>query len=344
MGGRPTIPRPAFFLLLVIHSIAAAGQNQAASEQAVRESYKRMEQADRQGDGQLWFTLRDRKTLDSMDARVREAILKGGRRRPAVKYEAIAVRVRGAQAVLTGKVTDSEGGTVQYGAILFALEDQQWKIAREQWGDAPFDPFLLSAWLLPENGSFLRAGAPWKDVPYAAPNPEALGKQEMPWKIQATMDQSFLYLRFEANAPLPLPGAKLGPQTGRTGSTGGLPPPPPMRIKVLPAGDTPTDPEYVVAVSDLVTTHGGFESQEGDRYSVAYSLFVRNAAGDDIFQSSIGDGTASPMLAVEGRFIDAKLPLTGLGVDGFGVPKIELVEADSALRLLPYKVEPFAGQ
>jgi hypothetical protein len=74
-------------------------------------------------------------------------------------------------------------------------------VAREQWSDRPFDPFVLFAWLPPEAGAFLRDGAPWKGIAYATPNPRVLGKSEMPWKIQATMDESYLYVRFEANAP-----------------------------------------------------------------------------------------------------------------------------------------------
>src|SRR6202011_3681608 len=100
-----------------------------------------------------------RKTLDSMDATVKEAIRKGGRSRPAVQYEVVAIHTLGTQAVLTGKVADPQGGTVQYCMLLFGMEDQQWKIGREQWSDTPFDPFVLSAWMPPEDGAFLRAGA-----------------------------------------------------------------------------------------------------------------------------------------------------------------------------------------
>lgn len=342
---RLMIARSAISLLMLSQAATLAGQNWTGAQQGVMEAYKRMEEADRKGDPQLWFTLRDRKTLDSMDAKVKESIRKGGRSRPAVQYEVHAIRALGTRAVLAGKVTDPQGGTVQYAAVLFGIEDQQWKISREQWSDTPFDPFVLSAWMPPEDGAFLRAGAPWKRVPYATPNAQVLGKQEMVWKIQATVDESFVYVRFEANAAVLQAGAKLGQQAGKTGTTGGLPPPPPMRIKVVPSGDPPpTDPEYVISVSDLVTTHRGFDTKgkpDANRYSVAYSLFVKNGAGEDIFQSMIGEDATSRLLAVQGRFIDVKLPLSGLGVDGPGMPKISMEEADSVFRVLPYKVEAF---
>ena len=212
----------ALLILPLVLAAALAAQNRPADEQGVLVAYRQMEEADRHGDGRLWFSLRDRKTLDSMDARVKEMILKGGRARPSVQYDVLAVRVRGTQAVLSGKVTDSQAGTTQYATVQFKVEDNQWKVAREQWSDRPFDPFVLSAWLPPEEGAFLRDGTPWKAIAYATPNPRVLGKSEMPWKIQATMDESFLYARFEANALLLAPGARLGPQAARRTRFAGL--------------------------------------------------------------------------------------------------------------------------
>jgi len=331
-------------ILPVSLAASLAAQNPSADEQAVLVAYRQMEQADRNGDGQLWFSLRDRKTLDSMDARVKEMILQGGRARPSVHYEALAAKVRGSQAVLAGKLTDPEGGTTQYGTVLFKLEDQSWKVAREQWSDRPFDPFLLSAWLPPGEGAFLRDGAPWKAIAHAMVNTQVLAKSEMPWRIQATMDESFVYVRFEANAQLLAPGSKLEPQAGRTGSTGGPPSPPPMRIKILPASEPPvTDPDYVISVMDLVSTRRGFDTRdraEGN-YSVAYSLLVKNGAGDEIFESTIGEDADSLLLAVQDRFIDIKLPLNGLGIENPQKDQVEMEEADSVARVLPFKVEAY---
>jgi hypothetical protein len=148
-------------------------------------------------------------------------------------------------------------------------------------------------------------------------------------------------VRFEANAPLLAPGAKLGPRAGKTGTTGGLPPPPPMRIKVLPSSEPPvTDPEYVVLVTDLVSTRRGFESAdkgEGN-YSVDYSLLVKNGAGAEIFESTIGEDAESLLL---GRFIDVKLPLSGLGVEDPRKYQVGMEEADSVFRVLPFNVEAY---
>src|SRR5262249_23572171 len=131
-------------------------------EQVVLTAYKRMEEADRKGDGQLWFALRDRKTLEAMPAALKAAIAKGGRSRPKVPDEALAIRTKSNRAMVLGKATDPDAGTVQYQTVLFVVEDDGWKVSREQWGDKAFDPFVLYASLPPEEGAFLRAGAPWK--------------------------------------------------------------------------------------------------------------------------------------------------------------------------------------
>lgn len=346
MALRRALSRALLILPLVL-AAALAAQNRPADEQGVLVAYRQMEEADRHGDGRLWFSLRDRKTLDSMDARVKEMILKGGRARPSVRYDALAVRLRGAQAVLAGKVTDPQAGTTQYGIVQFKVEDSQWKVAREQWSDRPFDPFVLSAWLPPAAGAFQRDDLPWKAIPYATQNPRVLGKSEMPWKVQATMDESFLYLRFEANAPLLAPGASLGPQAGKTGTTGGLPPPPPMRIKVLPSAEPPvTDPEYVVSVTDLVSTHRGFDAsdKEGGNYSVAYSLIVKNGADEDIFETTLGENAESLLLAIDAHSINVKLPLNGLGVGDPRKDQVGMEEADTVFRVLPFKVEVYGAK
>ena len=59
------------------------------------------------------------------------------------------------------KVVDPTAGSTQYQNVLFVVEGGAWKVAREQWSDAPFDPFVLYGLLPPEPGSFARSGA-WR--------------------------------------------------------------------------------------------------------------------------------------------------------------------------------------
>ena len=309
------------------------------AEQAVMAVYKRMEEADRNGDGGLWFALRDRKTLEAMDPALRAAIQKGGRSRRSVRYEASAIRVQGNRAVLLGKVSDPEGGTVQYETVLFVVEDQEWKVAREQFSDSAFDPFVLSALMPPEDGAFLRASAPWKKVAYAAVNTQVVKPQNVVWKVQGTRDESYLYLRFEAASLLPAPGAKVTQQAAKNGSPVGLPPAPDLRIKV---GE---DRTFVLSVRDIISTKSAVDKKGkaiGERNTIAYSVFVKNGTGEDIFESTIGEETTSRLISVQGKFIDVKLPLSGLGVEGSAAVSLE--ESDAVMQILPYTVEVFAGR
>ena len=112
----------------------------------------------------------------------------------------------------------------------------------------------------------------------------------------------------------------------------------------MPSSEPPvTDPEYVVSVTDLVSTHRSFgASDKGEgNYSVAYSLLVKNGAGEEIFAITIGDDAQSLLLAVDGRFIDVKLPLKGLGVEDPRRDQVGMEEADSIFRVLPFGVEEY---
>jgi hypothetical protein len=153
------------------------------SEQAVVAVYKQMEQADRTGDGQLWFHLRSRKTLAAMSPAVREAIGKSIRARPTVQYEALSTRVTENRAIILGRVTDGAAGTTQFQIALFTKEDDEWRLSREQWSDKPFDPFVLYALLPPQGGAFVRAGSPWKRIRYAAVDAQTPAKDELQWKL-----------------------------------------------------------------------------------------------------------------------------------------------------------------
>jgi hypothetical protein len=326
---------------------ASADTVNLSGEQAVVAAYKKMEEADRKGDGQLWFSLRDRKTQDTMDPALKEAIRKGGRSRPKVQYDSLAVRVSNNRAIVLGKVTDPDAGTTQYDAVLFGIEDGGWKVTREQWGDKPFDQFLLFAMLQPEDGAFSRAGSPWKGIPYAAVNTEMVRKENMTWKIQATYDETFAYVRFETSAAVPPPAAKIAPELGKVGKTGGPPPPPPLRFSLTGSAPGQTaPPEYTFSVSALVsaTEVPAGKGKTTTHYSVTYSLYVKNAAGDQVFETTLGDGSSSRLLAVHDHFIDVWMPLGGLGIALAANPKITLEEADSVMLILPYHLEPFAGR
>src|SRR5215813_6957638 len=209
-------------------------------EESVKVAYKKMEEADRNGDGELWFALRDKKTLRSLPAAVKDAMRKGGRPRPTVKYEPLTVRVLNDHAVLLGKVTDSATGATQYQSVFFSVEGGAWKVSREQWSETPFDQFVLYGLLPPESGSFSRSLTAWKRAPYALINTDVVGKREVMWKMQATYDESFLYVRYEWITDIPLPGSRVSAELASTGKTGGPPAPPAMQINIHGVGPSAT--------------------------------------------------------------------------------------------------------
>lgn len=341
MGISTAISTAICSLLLQQAASAAPDTVTRVAEQAVLSAYRKMEEADRKGDGQLWLNLRDRATQAAMNEALKDTIRKGGRSRPSVEYEPLATRVSLNRAVILGIVTDPESKTVQYDAVLFVVEDGEWKVAREQWNEKPFDPFVLYAMLEPRDGTFLRDGAPWKGIPYASHNAGVEHKEDAIWNVQATFDESSLYVRFEAALLLPPAGSKLRPAIGKTGRTSGPSSPPPMRIKSAGAN------EYAISVSSLVSTAPAVDSKgrpAGDRYSVAYTLSVKNSLDQEVFQSMLGEASSSFLLAVRDRFIDVRIPLAGLGFQPQAKPGIDLEEADAVMRVFPYHVEAYAGR
>jgi hypothetical protein len=316
---------------------ADGAKTPSASEQSVAAVYKKMEEADRKGDAELWFSLRDKKTIDAMSPAVRDAIRKSGRARPKITYEPVSIRVRNGHAVLIGKISDPAASTTQYQSVVFVIENGGWKVSREQLSETPIDSFVLWGLLPPESGAFTRAGAPWKRVGYAAINTEVVGKKDVMWKMQGTMDESFVYLRYEWLAEIPQPGAKVKPELAASGKTGGPPPPPPMQIKIRGAGPgfETGQHDFTVAVNDVVSTGGAGHS------TVNYSMSVKNAAGEDVFEYSLGNDSAGRLLAVQDRYIDVRIPLGGLGVTDAATIKAQLEEAGSVLHLLTYNVERF---
>jgi hypothetical protein len=73
-------------------------------------------------------------------------------------------------------------------------------------------------------------------------------------------------------------------------------------------------------------------------------VFVKNGAGEDIFENTIGEDAESLLLAVDGRFIDVKLPLKGLGIEDPRKDQIGMEEADSVFRVLPFPVEAYTAK
>lgn len=86
-------------------------------------------------------------------------------------------------------------------------------------------------------------------------------------------------------------------------------------------------------------TFGADGKATSNRFFVSYSLVLRKA-DNEIFSSNSED-TPSLLISVKDRYLAAKIPLGNLGIDGRKPARIDLKEANSLARILPYKVSPF---
>jgi hypothetical protein len=77
-----------------------------------------------------------------------------------------------------------------------------------------------------------------------------------------------------------------------------------------------------------------------NRFFVVYSLTVRDPADATIFDSNT-DETFSHLVAVQDRFLELKIPLKSLGLNGKTSPAVTLEEANSLAKILPNQVVNF---
>lgn len=308
-------------------------------EDAIKAAVGQLEKAVQTGDGALWLSLQSTKRLSEMNDTQQAEFKKSVRAAPDYHYVPQTVRASANHGIASCRVGRSDN-SMQYEVIKFVQEDRAWKIEEEGMSDSLPDPRGLSALLPPADGAFLRAGSPWPRVPYAAANVKFFKDAEFDWKLQATADESFLYLRFEARAPLPAPGKEIFADHSAPGGPvrdGGPPPPPIMKIKL--AGKTGGQ-EFTVQASDTVQTRSTFDPNgkaNSNRFFVDYTLTLWSGKDAVVLTNDTND-TFSPLVAVHDRFLDLKIPLTGLGLATGDSPAIAIEEANSFAKILPYQV------
>lgn len=306
----------------------------ATPEDAVTAAYKRMEQSLRTGDGQLYLRLQPRDVLSG--GKLQQRLQKGFPPDPSLRFESLGIRVKKDRAAIVGRTVVSRSGA-SYHQMRFILEDGAWKIAVESHSETPIDPLTLYAAVPPDDGAFGRAGSPWGKIAYATANTKFFKKEDLPWKMQATLDESFLYARFEAERPLPKPGTEVQSGPGQPAHRGAPISPGVMKIRFAPGR------EFTIRVSDVTQTRATF-GQDGratsNRFFVQYSLSVERDSDRDLFDSKTSDSFGALITALD-RFLDIKIPLKCFGIDAAPLPRIDLVEANSLAKILPYRIEPF---
>ena len=310
-----------------------------AAEAAVTAAYQQLEKSDRDGDADLWLRLHDRAMrapLDEAAVNHLRASVKARGPEPALRYQPSVVRAVGDNAVVIGSITGSKRVAVpRYHSVRYVIEDGEWKIAEEVMNNIPIDPHAAFALVPPVDGAFLRAGSPWNTVAYAALNTAYFKPQQLPWKMQATQDDTFLYVRFESSAPLAAPGLELRPSE--------LPPEGPQVVKILPA----SGPSFEFKAGPIIETRFKYDpaaKKNNNRYFMQYSLDLSYATrgvqtGENIFRTGT-DARSGQLVSVQDRYLDIRIPLQALGLEPARRTPISLEEFNSVPKILPYRVVP----
>lgn len=319
-----------------------------ADERALAEvaaAYKQIEKAMHDGDGKLYLSLMDSKTRSQMDAHNTASLERGIPPQPWVHLEPVAVRARGDQAFVIGSFDDPQSpDSAKSYLVRYVREGDGWKIADLTVADRPPYGPAIHAYFPPEPGTFTRAGAPWPKVPYAELNTKFFKPEDLPWKLQATRDATFLYLRFEAPTPLPAPKVEI-PEAETKSIPHGIPSGlPNMRIEVTsePGRGTVTKSSFDLQVGTNIGSHATFDDSgkaNSQHYFLAYTLMVQNDRNEWLFDSE--PGAFNDLMTVHERFIDLRIPLEAIGIASASDAEIEVREANSFAKILPIRVKPF---
>lgn len=315
------------------------------SQDAILAAYKLREKAFRDADGALWLSLQSRETLERITPAQKEGLAHFVAQ-PAIQYVPLASAAVNRHGAVIGRI-DGSALSFRYEVIKYALEDGAWKIASESMSENPIDSRCLSAILPPADGAFSRAGSPWAGVPYAEPNTRFFKETELEWKMRATSDESFLYVRWEAKGALPPSGAEIHPDDHSKGSAiarGGPSAPPVMEIHLSGSGANGQARVFslqTAAGTRTKATFGDDGRATSNRYFVLYQIALRDDKNESFFDNDSED-TFTHLVSVQERFLDVRIPLKSLDLDGKNRAEIDLKEGNSLAKILPYHVQPFS--
>lgn len=303
---------------------------QRAQEDVVA-AFNLIEKAVREGDATLLTSLMSRRTQAGPAAAIKAGF---GTMAPRsdIRLEPIAVCVRGDQAFVVARYENPANPAAKSYLVRYAREDGAWKIADHTTSDAPAYRPAIYAFLPPEGGAFTHAGLPWSGIASTSPDPS--------WKIQATRDETFLYVRFEAKDKLPAPDTVLTAEQVRMSSGAeAFSGPPAMVIGITTPDDRQTlvRSSFAFEVARTLLPRGAGGDPGTAR--VAYSLVVRGEHEEPLFDSR--PGAFNRLIEVRDRFVDVRIPLKSLGLHGRSAPEIEVREK-AASRPHPYKVARFS--
>lgn len=296
------------------------------TEEVLLKNYRLLEDAIRTGNGKLWLDLHSSTVLEQMDTTFKEGIEQGFPPRPDIRLQHSSLGVQKTDAAVFGKFINEDGHS-QFHAVRFVLEQQDWKILHEEISEGFIDPHFFFP---PEDGSFLRSGAPWSEVPYATKKVDpSIDDATKEWDMQAVLDESFLHIRLSSKNELPGVGSEVKEQ----GSTG-APALPLIVVEITSDQKQNGGPEqqYEIFVGDVTTIRWG----EEPRYFVNYSMTFKH---EDEIVAVYHATSFNHLLEVSGEFLNIKIPRVSLGLQERG--SLQLVLSGPVSGFLPYEPAQF---
>ena len=280
--------------------ICTAGCSAQRAEDEVLAVYKQMERAEQAGDDSAWIALWSRDSIANAE-KIRPIF----RARPDAHYTSSRVFVQGDQAALIGEISEQT-----YLSMLLVKEDGRWKIKDQMWNGNLPDANSVYAMIPPPDGAFARAGSPWQNVATGMSAADAAARG---WQIRAVFDESFLYVRIESAERLPAPG-----------SEGSKPPGgwPVMKISIAGQGD------FVLNGTANIGDRATFDANgKANSHFPFISYWMRLEKNDRVIFNAEAGLRADPLIHVDDRFLDMRIPLRTLGIDGASPAKIVIGDA-----------------
>ena len=269
--------------LFAILSVCSA----QSAENEVASVLRQMERAEQAGDGSAWVALWSREK--SADAEHMRPYI---RPRPDARYRESRIFVQGDEAVVLAQVPPDNFVT-----MIFHRENAAWKVHDQLWRNTAANPDSVYALIPPDSGAFSRAGSPWDDIAPAL-DPDRAAK--LGWQMRSVFDESFLYIRLEAGATLPLPGSTTDQSPGAW---------PVLKIAIDGAD------EFVLLDAVDIGDQATFDENgkaNSHRPFAAYSMRLEHN-NREVFTVFAGL-EASPLIEVAGRGYQMRIPLRSMGI------------------------------
>jgi len=321
--------RNVFLVAVALLSPACKAQ---PSDQAVVAVVREMEHALQTGDSKAWTALFDAKTREKVPGQQQTIPA-----RPTIQFRPTKTLVQADHAAVIAVMSDSANpATRNHVTLGLVRENGAWKIADQMWSEKAPDPGSIYARLPPEDGAFARAGSPWPGIARAVRNSKYYKPEQVRWGLQATIDESYLYIRIEASRELPAPNTEVKGEFKDLRS----PVPwdwPVMKIRVSGAGNS----EFRLDAANSIGDQATFDKQgkaDSHRHYVAYLLTIWR--GDDMVFTTSAGTDPDPLVQVHGSYLDLRIPVKALGVDP--AAKFAILDANGPIGSIePYTVAAY---